>query len=375
VFNRLDTKFSLTSKHPCLTFGDQSSFESRIASYAAGVPGVTGSALGKCDAAKIKCVAKYVAATAKCHARAAASKSGAINAACSAKASVRLADGAKGCLDKAALQTDCTNAGSQAVTLRDAADSFVHEAVCDLSPGNAGCAAPMPSVTPTIPATATSTPPPPLATATPTEPAAATATPTEPAAATATEVPTATQTGTFTADPTATPSVSAPVIVIEPVHCPPPPGECEALVDGGTLIFDPNGTVLTIDAHNTLDPDSPGDNSGLTFTFLFPGSGVAVPSSGILLQTPQILKISPLVAFPMASGQTSRNALLNVLVTKPDPLTPGGVLSDTLSLTLSFTLTPDANGCIPDCSSTSSGCNSNTTCPIDCVPCDDDGSG
>jgi hypothetical protein len=167
-------------------------------------------------------------------------------------------------------------------------------------------------------------------------------------------------------------SASPPVIVFEPVNGQP-------LVDGGALVFNPDGTVLTLDAHNTLDPDSPTDNSGLTFVFTFPGTGRVVPSpsDGLLLQTPQVLAISPLAAFPFATGQTEVTVTMNLLVTKPDPLsTTGGVLSANFTMTIDFVPTPDDSGCVPDCSGTSPSCNANTTCPITCAPCSgDDGSG
>ena len=133
--------------------------------------------------------------------------------------------------------------------------------------------------------------------------------------------------------------------------------------------------MLTLDASPTQDPNAP-DNSGLTFVFSFPGAGVGVPSNGLLLQTPQILVISPLAAFPFAPGETEVTATMNLFVSKPDPLNPGGVLSDTATITLRFVPTPDPGGCIPDCSGTSPQCNSNTTCPIACTPCGgSDGSG
>ena len=144
-----------------------------------------------------------------------------------------------------------------------------------------------------------------------------------------------------------------------------------ALVNGATLIFDPNNAVLTLDASPTLDPDSPTDNSGLTFVFSFPGTGRTVPDDGVLLQTSQILAISPLAAFPFAPGQPEIQISVSLVVTKPDPLsTTGGVLSDVFSLAVRFIPAGDENGCIPDCSGNQGSCNSNTTCPIMCIPCD-----
>jgi len=138
AFNKLDAKYPSTDAAACRTFDDQGSFEISMAAYAAGVPTTTGSTVGKCDAAKIKCVGKYVAAMAKCNASA-ASSTGAIDSACTAKAAVKLADDPGGCLAKAVLKGDCSNSGSQAVTLRAAADAWIQSALCALDPGNAGC--------------------------------------------------------------------------------------------------------------------------------------------------------------------------------------------------------------------------------------------
>ena len=56
AFPKLETKYPNTSLTPCLRFGDQEAFETALTDYAASVPVATGSALGTCDAAKIKCV-------------------------------------------------------------------------------------------------------------------------------------------------------------------------------------------------------------------------------------------------------------------------------------------------------------------------------
>jgi hypothetical protein len=181
--------------------------------------------------------------------------------------------------------------------------------------------------------------------------------------------------------PTVNPGSSPPEIIFAPVNsngevCNISDAGCQPVVDGGTLFINPSGTVLTLDAHNTLDPDSPGNNTGLTFVFALPGTGRAVPDVGVLLQTPQILVISPLIAFPFAPGQSEIDVSMNLMVTKPDPLIMGGVLSDILDLLIRFIPPPDENGCIPDCSGNQGSCNSNSTCPITCTPCGgDDGSG
>ena len=100
--------------------------------YAASVPVATGSALGVCDAAKIKCVGKYVTAVLKCDSKA-AGKTGTIDTKCTGKAVDKLANGAGGCLDKAAQHAGCTNAGNQAVVLEGAADQFVQDTVVALA--------------------------------------------------------------------------------------------------------------------------------------------------------------------------------------------------------------------------------------------------
>ena len=141
VFNKLEAKYPNTSATPCLTFGDQGTFEGDIASYAASVPAATGSAVGRCDAAKIKCVGKYVAAVTSCYAKA-AKLTGTIDAGCTAKASAKLVGAGTGCLDKAAAKADCTHAGNQSGELQSAADAFIKSTTCDLDPANPGCGCP-----------------------------------------------------------------------------------------------------------------------------------------------------------------------------------------------------------------------------------------
>lgn len=143
-FGKLEARYPGSSSTPCLTYMDQSTLESDIADFAAGLPALTGSAPGECDAAKLRCIAKYVGGmgrflrgVAKCDAKAAAT--GESNADCVAKTAAKLADGSKGCLDKAASSADCTNAGSQATELSEAAATFWDGVRCTLSPGNDGC--------------------------------------------------------------------------------------------------------------------------------------------------------------------------------------------------------------------------------------------
>jgi len=139
LFHKLEAKFPIDAAAPCRTFLDQASLEISITDNAFGVSDITGSGAGRCDAAKIKCAGKYVAAVAKCAAKAAGT-SAMIDSACIGAAMTRLSGSAGGCLDKAALATDCTHAESQAAALQLAADMFLQDALCALDPGNAGCA-------------------------------------------------------------------------------------------------------------------------------------------------------------------------------------------------------------------------------------------
>ena len=131
VFSKLEMKYA-TTMPPCLTFGDQGAFETALTDYAASIRIATGMATGKCDAAKIKCVGKYVAAVTTC-ARKAAGTISMIDTSCTGKAAGNLTNGVTGCLDKASSNTDCTNAGSQAGMLQGAADQFIQDALLALA--------------------------------------------------------------------------------------------------------------------------------------------------------------------------------------------------------------------------------------------------
>jgi len=201
VFNKLDIRYPMTTVRRCLTFGDQDSFMGNVTSYAASVVADIGVAVGRCDAAKIKCVGKYVAAIAGCDAKASRTN-GVIDSQCIGKASVKLNNGTNGCLDRAAVHADCTIAGSQA-TLRVAADQFIQDTLCALAPGNGGCPTPLPTNTPTITPTVTETRTP-TDTPTTTPTATPSATPTITSTHTSTSTPTHTLTGTPTNTPTST---------------------------------------------------------------------------------------------------------------------------------------------------------------------------
>ncbi len=160
---------------PCLTTGDQALLDAAIASYVTALDEEVGNGgtASKCDAAKLTCVARYVAGVLTCQAHAAA-RSGIVDAACLLKRTMRLTDGARGCLDKAeAAARQCSESGD-AAALEDGADAFVADTLCTLDPaGTAGCTAPTagpknPTPTAKVP-TATPQPasPTPLRTATP----------------------------------------------------------------------------------------------------------------------------------------------------------------------------------------------------------------
>lgn len=219
AFGKLEAKFA-GAGDACLTLDDQAAFEAALAAYAASVAADTGVA-GKCDAAKIKCVGKYVAAMANCSSKA-AGKSGLVDPACSIKALAKLATGTSGCLDKAALQPACSQPGSQATELQEAADQVLLQSQCGL----AACPPATPTEVAAATATATAEPsatstavvsetPTQVPTDTPTEVASptptetATATPTETATVLPTETATLTPTDTPTASPTTTPTATA----------------------------------------------------------------------------------------------------------------------------------------------------------------------
>ncbi len=152
AFGKLDAKLT------CLVEGDGGSRDADTAAYAAALDAAVGHAPKKCDAAKQKCVGKYIAGVTGCYAKA-AGKTGSVDPVCVSKVAGKLADGAKGCLDKAAAAPDCTNAGSQAAALKAAADAYIDAQACALDPGNPGCAG-APTPTPTPSPGPTSTPPP-----------------------------------------------------------------------------------------------------------------------------------------------------------------------------------------------------------------------
>ncbi len=146
-FAKLDVKYP----GACAASGDDGGARNAdAASYTAQLATDVGTAPGKCDAAKQRCVGKYAAAILACYSRA-AKKDGDVDDAaggCLDKAATKLANGVKGCLDKAAAAGGCTNAGSQSVVLRARADAFVDTEGCRLDPSGGGCET-IPSPTPT----------------------------------------------------------------------------------------------------------------------------------------------------------------------------------------------------------------------------------
>ncbi len=143
---------------PCLTNDDQAALDAAIAGYAAALAAQVGNpgTLNRCDAAKLKCMGRYVGAVADCYAKTVV-RTGAFDGACSTKYSARLSDGSRGCLDKAEASGGCS-ATDDTAALEGAADQFVSDVLCALDPGRVGCASgPTP---PMATATATVTPTP-----------------------------------------------------------------------------------------------------------------------------------------------------------------------------------------------------------------------
>lgn len=130
----------LDAKHPSCPggTGNGALFAARTLAHAGAVAETVGSTPGgsKCDAAKNKCVGKYVAGITGCYAKA-AGKTGIVDNAlggCTAKSAAKLFDGLKGCLDKGAAADDCASPGNQGAALAAAADAFLDTQVCLLDP-------------------------------------------------------------------------------------------------------------------------------------------------------------------------------------------------------------------------------------------------
>jgi len=90
--------------------------------------------ISKCNAAKKKCIGKYIAAAMGCHAKA-EGKGLAVDPACLAKATAKITGGGKGCFDKndAKVGNDCSQTGDAGAQLT-AADAFVLDVVNDVDP-------------------------------------------------------------------------------------------------------------------------------------------------------------------------------------------------------------------------------------------------
>jgi len=90
--------------------------------------------VSKCNAAKKKCIGKYVAAVLGCHAKA-EGKGVALDPGCVGKAVAKITGGGKGCFDKndAKVGNDCTDSGDAAQQLADA-DALILDVVTDVDP-------------------------------------------------------------------------------------------------------------------------------------------------------------------------------------------------------------------------------------------------
>ncbi len=97
--------------------------------------GTTASAapVSKCNAAKKKCIGKYVAAVMGCHSKAETKGIG-VESTCLSKATAKITGGGKGCFDKADTKNDgCTQLGDAGSQLA-AADAFIIDVVDDIDP-------------------------------------------------------------------------------------------------------------------------------------------------------------------------------------------------------------------------------------------------
>ncbi len=156
----------LDGKGGCVLPGDGPARDADTSNYAADVDATIGHA-GKCDAAKTKLVGRYVSASMSCYSKAAAT-SGIVNPGCLSKAASKLTNG----IAKEENKPPCSNLG-QGPDLLAAADAFVLDQLCLLSPGRPGCelTTPTPTATPTSTPSSTLTPTPvgatPTATPTP----------------------------------------------------------------------------------------------------------------------------------------------------------------------------------------------------------------
>jgi hypothetical protein len=128
---------NLKLKPPCLTTGDGPAIDAEVLAFVDTIStavGNTGTA-SKCDAAKLKCVGKYVAGIAGCYAKAAAKAPGAVDLGCISKREDQFSGGGKGCYDKAVAASACSNITSTADAVRTTADTFLITTVCQLNPG------------------------------------------------------------------------------------------------------------------------------------------------------------------------------------------------------------------------------------------------
>jgi hypothetical protein len=144
---------------PCLTIDDQSAMADSMAAYAAALRGAVGNpgTSSWCDAAKLRCLGRYLTGAFGCLARAAAGN-GVVDAGCLATQAARLWGAGGGCLGKAVSRGSCSASGDGAA-LAVGAETFAAATLCALDPvGTPECAAlPTPVPTPTRTATPVST--------------------------------------------------------------------------------------------------------------------------------------------------------------------------------------------------------------------------
>lgn len=123
----------LDAKLACPVEGSGVTLTSDVTAFGASMDARIGHAAGKCDAAKTKVVAKYVAAVLGCYAKA-AGKTGVLDQECTSAATAKR----QAAIAKAETGDDCSHTSD--VALENAARVFIEAATCTLDASNPACA-------------------------------------------------------------------------------------------------------------------------------------------------------------------------------------------------------------------------------------------
>ena len=130
----------LESRGGCITLDDSPALESNLAGLVLDLEAaVGGGGRSRCDAAKLKCLGKYLSGTLGCAAKG-AKKGGAVDPKCLEQRAASLSDPVRGCWVKALAKGDCS-LFSEAEAGRAVGDAFAQETLCALDPeAGPGCA-------------------------------------------------------------------------------------------------------------------------------------------------------------------------------------------------------------------------------------------